>query len=191
MYVFGGWNGVHCMNDMYSLDLPTKTWTAHPPTNPPSPRCSHGASVVEDGADAFMYVFGGYAIDKATTHHDKGYLNDLHIYRFSDGTWSTAPTAGGVVPCPRSRFRIAAHSGALYLFAGWNSQTHFGNLYKYDTVAGRWAEITTNFDQDGIGQFSMLVHDDVMYVFSGFTPKVGTRSSLFAYPLNFHTYQAR
>jgi len=27
MIVFGGWNGAHCMNDMYELKLDTATWS--------------------------------------------------------------------------------------------------------------------------------------------------------------------
>jgi N-acetylneuraminic acid mutarotase len=191
MYVYGGWNGVHCMNDLHALDLATRTWTTiEPKGNGPCSRCSHGAAIIGDGADAVMYVFGGYAIEKSNDQASRGYLNDLYEYRIATNEWVPVNYLG-IPPCPRSRFRLLAYNDGLYLFAGWNSQAHFGNLFKFSCSAGQWTEITTNFETEGIGQFSMVVYKDVMYVFSGFTPKVGNRSTLFAYPLGYTVPQAR
>jgi len=182
MYVYGGWNGVHCMNDLHALDLETRTWSVIETSGfAPCARCSHGAAIVGDGADAVMHIFGGYAIEKASDTTSRGYLNDLYELRISTLKWSSSPQTGRA-PCPRSRFRMLSHRDSLYLFAGWNSQAHFNNLFQYCCTSGVWSEIPTNFESDGIGQFSMVVHNDVMYVFSGFTPRIGSRATLFAYP---------
>jgi tRNA wybutosine-synthesizing protein 3 len=190
MYVFGGWNGVNCMNDLYELDLETKTWTALKSEGElPCSRCSHGATIAYPSSSgpnrytssAVMYVFGGYATDKSGTSN-KGYLNDLYELHLDTLTWKSAKQSG-LPPSPRSRFRMASHNNAIYLFGGWNSQTHFSSLYKYSMDTGIWSAIETNFDSEGIGQFSLVVHKDFMYIFSGFSPKVGSRTNLFVYQL--------
>jgi len=189
MFVFGGWNGSHCMNDLYELNLVTQTWSRVEYTGEmPCTRCSHGAIVYEDGASTVMSIFGGYAIEKAGDTH-KGYLNDLYEFRLDTKSWKKTRTTGEA-PSPRSRFRMVGHKDSIYLFAGWNSTTHFNNLFKYSHKTQQWIEIPTNFEDEGIGQFSLIVHKDVMYVFSGYSPKLGSRNSLFAYPLVPHDQQA-
>lgn len=182
MFVFGGWNGSNCMNDLYELNLETQTWNrVEYKGDVPCTRCSHGATVYNNGKDSVMYVFGGYAIEKST-EPNKGYLNDLYEYHFASKTWKKTVTSG-IPPSPRSRFRMVPHKDSLYLFAGWNSASHFNNLFRYNHKTHEWTEIPTNFDQDGIGQFSLVVHNDIMYAFSGFSPSAGSRNNLFAYPL--------
>lgn len=183
MFVFGGWNGSHCMNDLYELNLESQTWSRIDyKGDAPCTRCSHGATVYQDGATAIMSVFGGYAIEKANDPQYKGYLNDLYEFNFATKTWKRSVTSG-TPPSPRSRFRMVGHKDSIYLFAGWNSTAHFNNLFRYSYKTHQWSEIQTNFEEDGIGQFSLVVHKDVMYVFSGFSPKAGSRHNLFAYPL--------
>jgi len=216
MYVFGGWNGVHCMNDLHELNFETNTWTlicadtsqasrlsgsanhahsihalvhtGHPVAHAnvgemPSARCSHGAVVVSGGESSpVMYVFGGYAIEGATESPNKGYLDDLYEFHFETKKWFRSKT-WGVSPSPRSRFRMIPYLDSIFLFAGWNSAKHFSTLHRYSTTTKQWVELQTTFDSDGIGQFSMVEFSGIMYVFSGFSPKVGCRTNLFAYNL--------
>jgi len=151
----------------------------------PSARCSHGAVVFPAG-DAYvgpvMYVFGGYAIEGANDSPNKGYLDDLFEFHFDNKRWYRSKTIGQP-PSPRSRFRMIPYKNSIFLFAGWNSAKHFSTLHRYNTSTKQWNEVSTDFDTDGIGQFSMIELNDIMYVFSGFSPKIGCRSNLFAYPL--------
>jgi len=213
MYVFGGWNGGSCMNDMHELNFETETWAlicadtsaasrssgssnhahsihapaASPATRPigenPSARCSHGAAVLQtDGANPVMYIFGGYAIEGANESPNKGYLDDLYEFHFETKKWVHTKTRG-TPPCPRSRFRMIPYNDSLYLFAGWNSTKHFSTLHRFNATTQQWTEVDTTFDADGIGQFSMVESNGIMYVFSGYSPKAGCRTNLFAYPL--------
>lgn len=218
MYVFGGWNGIHCMNDLHELDFETKTWSllccdtsaasrlsgsanhrhsifASPEKanandhvgDLPSARCSHGAIIMDQvdnngKPDPVMYVFGGYAIEGSTESANKGYLDDLYEFHFNSKKWFKSNTYGQA-PSPRSRFRMISYKDSIYLFAGWNSAKHFSTLHRYNVNSHQWSEVSTNFDGDGIGQFSMVEHGGIMYVFSGYSPKTGCRSNLFAYPL--------
>jgi N-acetylneuraminic acid mutarotase len=153
----------------------------------PSARCSHGAVVFSLAGDKssslVMYVFGGYAIEGANESPNKGYLDDLYEFHFESKLWKKS-TTWGVPPSPRSRFRMIPYMDSIFLFAGWNSAKHFSTLHRYSTSTKQWVELQTNFDTDGIGQFSMVEYNGIMYVFSGFSPKVGCRTNLFAYPLN-------
>lgn len=58
------------------------------------------------------------------------------------------------------------------------------HFIRYCVTNKEWMEVSTTFDEDGIGQFSMVEYDGIMYVFSGFSPKLGCRTNLFAYLLN-------
>jgi len=179
------------MNHAHSIHSATGT-SAHPLGDYPSARCSHGAVVLADGADSsshVMYVFGGYAIEGANESPNKGYLDDLYEFHFDTRKWSRSESRGSP-PSPRSRFRMLPYQGSIYLFAGWNSAKHFSTLHRYNSGTKQWTEVDTTFDADGIGQFSMVEHAGIMYVFSGFSPKVGCRTNLFAYPLPFPCRQA-
>lgn len=212
MYVFGGWNGVHCMNDLHELNFATCTWSlicadtsadsrlsgsanhahsihAHPGAGErnanvgdlPDARCSHGAVVV-GSTRPVMYVFGGYAIEGANESPSKGYLNDLYEYHFVEKKWYKS-ASWGTAPSPRSRFRMVSYRDSLFLFAGWNSAKHFSTLHRYNTTTKQWLELDSAFESDGIGQFSMIECNGIMYVFSGFSPNAGCRLNLFGYHL--------
>jgi len=150
----------------------------------PSARCSHGAVILPagDGSGPIMYIFGGYAIETANDSPNKGYLDDLYEFHFGTKRWSKSKTIGQA-PSPRSRFRMVSYRDSLFLFAGWNSAKHFSSLHRYSTSTKQWVELPTVFDTDGIGQFSMIENDGIMYVYSGFSPKAGCRDNMYAYPL--------
>jgi len=191
MYVFGGWDGTHCMNDLYELNLETLRWSrVNSYGEAPCARCSHGSTVYARTKSPYMTIFGGYAIERASEDNPtKGYLNDLYEFYFETKTWVKV-VAAGQVPSPRSRFKMVSHKDSIYLFAGWNSLTHFNSLFRFSHGNKRWTEVSSNFDADGIGQFSLVVHKDVMYAFSGFSPRVGSRSDLFARYLMPRDHQA-
>lgn len=173
-------------NHAHSIYADNATITAARPIGEnPSARCSHGAVVlpqVSSGSSNVMYVFGGYSIESAAESPNKGYLDDLYEFHFDTKEWIRSKT-WGTSPCPRSRFRMIPYDNSIYLFAGWNSTKHFSTLHRYDANTRHWVMVETTFDQDGIGQFSLVENNGIMYVFSGFSPKIGCRTNLFAYPL--------
>jgi len=172
-------------NHAHSIHAHNATTSARPVGDYPSARCSHGAVVLPSTANPeskVMYVFGGYAIEGANDSVNKGYLDDLYEFNFDSKKWTRSRTRG-TPPSPRSRFRMIPYQESIYLFAGWNSTKHFSTLHRYNIVSKQWTEVDTTFDSDGIGQFSMTESNGIMYVFSGFSPKAGCRTNLFAYPL--------
>lgn len=54
--VFGGYDGLHRVNDLHAFHFPTSTWRRLNRHNAPSPRDRHVAVVYEDS----LYIFGGF-----------------------------------------------------------------------------------------------------------------------------------
>lgn len=58
LYVFGGFDGTSCFDDLYCLDLDGPTWRKIDAKGDlPSGRASHSA--VTDDFSGVMYIFGG------------------------------------------------------------------------------------------------------------------------------------
>lgn len=54
--VFGGYDGLHRVNDLYSFDFKTSVWRALSNADAPSPRDRHVAVVYLNS----LYIFGGF-----------------------------------------------------------------------------------------------------------------------------------
>ncbi|KAF9208984.1 hypothetical protein BGZ59_010347 [Podila verticillata] len=82
--IFGGYdaNSKVTMNDVWSYDMITYTWSQIVPSNPTSPRYGHNCDI--HGAN--MVVYGGQA--SATI----GYGRDVQVYDVMQSTWMTSYT---------------------------------------------------------------------------------------------------
>ncbi len=54
--VFGGYDGRHRVNDLYSFNFKSNLWQALSTSNAPSPRDRHIATVHDNS----LYIFGGF-----------------------------------------------------------------------------------------------------------------------------------
>lgn len=54
--VFGGYDGLHRVNDLHAFHFPTSTWRSLNRHNAPSPRDRHVAVVYDNS----LYIFGGF-----------------------------------------------------------------------------------------------------------------------------------
>lgn len=165
MYIFGGWDGVEHNNDMFTFSFKSRKWKLIQcqGKEAPIPRCSHTAVVCE--SDKSMYIFGGYG------GPTKSYLGDLWKYTFETKSWQEiSPDKEG--PSPRSRMRITEWCNRLYLLGGWDRQQHFKDFFEFDLDSLEWKKLDVSFpyESKGIGQHSMCVHNNILYVFSGFDP---------------------
>uniref|UniRef100_A0A0V0HMV7 Putative ovule protein n=1 Tax=Solanum chacoense TaxID=4108 RepID=A0A0V0HMV7_SOLCH len=72
LFVFGGTNGTHSLNDLYILDTSSNTWIA--PSlrgDPPNPREGHSAALIGKR----LFIFGGCGnIDGAEIFYDDVYV---------------------------------------------------------------------------------------------------------------------
>lgn len=163
-YMFGGWDGVVQNNDFYSFDFEKSEWNKIESPNAPHKRCSHTAAI--SNTRKSMYIFGGFG------GKTRNYLSDLWSFNFETRTW-TEMIAKGDIPSPRSRMKMLEYNDKLYVFGGWDKVNHFDQLYEYDIEKSTWTRVDLGPEDDAfkIGQFSMSIHDNILYVFGGYSSK--------------------
>lgn len=178
MYIFGGWDGLVQNDHFHSFNFVTSTWTKITSELMPLPRCSHSVAV-SDSRNT-MYIFGGYG------GQSRSYLNDIWAYDFEKQVWAELPSFGNV-PSPRSRMRMVEWEGKLFIFGGWDKVTHFEDLFQYDIDTNVWIKLEIGGSQDGsfkIGQHSMCVHHNILYIFGGYNAKLRkSTNDLYSYRL--------
>ena len=107
MYLFGGTDGVHWFNDVWSYSPHTNSWTQLECIGYiPSPREGHAASLVGD----VMYIFGG----RTEEGND---LGDLAAFRISSRRWYTFQNMGPS-PSPRSGHSMTTVGKSIVILAG-------------------------------------------------------------------------
>jgi len=181
LYTFGGWNGFtqKWFNDVHCFNFETKEWRKVHPNGKisdqemlnagdvgsvvdlPPPRTSH-ASVLWGSK---MYTFGGFS--------GKDYLNDLWEFDLETETWTDLTKfTRGQSPAPRSRFCAAVHGDCMYILGGWNKVSYFADIYCFNFVTRLWTQISHPcFETPSISQYSLVVHEDKMYIFGGYCAK--------------------
>lgn len=143
MIVFGGYDDVTFMNDVWSLDLATNTWQQLTPGGDvPPERYGHSATFDPDRRE--MVVFGGYRYNGGPFGYDGGYLNDLYVLSLSGSpTWTRVTTS----PSPPLRdFHSAVYDAPrrrIVLFGG-NSGSIFNDLWALDTSTRTWTQLGPN-----------------------------------------------
>ncbi|KAG0026519.1 hypothetical protein BGZ81_006297 [Podila clonocystis] len=103
--IFGGYDFMTKMTlqDVWSLDMLTSTWTQIITTNPPRPRYGHNCDI----AGANMIVYGGMANN---TH---GYPQDIQIYDVMLSTWMASYTPKlDTAPVPQPHHEYLDSSGS-------------------------------------------------------------------------------
>jgi len=163
-YIFGGWDGSIQNNDFFAFDFKKSTWNKIQAENAPHPRCSHTGAV--SASRNTLYIFGGFG------GKSRNYLADMWTFNFETQTWSEVTTRGDI-PSPRSRMKMVEYNDKLYVFGGWDKVTHFDELFEFNIETSTWTKIDfgVNDDTYKIGQFSVSLHDNILYVFGGYSAK--------------------
>lgn len=138
MWIFGGLlgNPSKKTNKMFKIDLNRLQFEEIVTKGtPPSCRCDFGYATV----GRKIYIFGGS--DATVTP-----MNDLYVFDTDTTTWSE-PKTKGKKPSPRSAHRLESIGGKIYLFGGgsWTEgkdfDTHYWNIFVYDTARESWEEL--------------------------------------------------
>jgi len=173
LMLFGGQDSaLHFLNDLWSFDVSTLTWTPLPAggadqpgvygtqgtpsaTNVPGGRW--GASYRLDAAGA-LWLFGGFGCDSTGSTCSNLLLNDLWKYSGGQWTWVSGaktgnqsgsygsqgtPSATNVPPGRQASVAWIDTSGNFWMFGGFTNGTNgFNDLWKFDPVAKQWAWIS-------------------------------------------------
>jgi hypothetical protein len=141
MYSFGGHDGSRHLDDFFSFDFRTNTWTLIEPvlpvstmgpyafrtvtpclSTPPAPRDSHSALTYGDS----MFVFGGSSGSAR---------NDLFEYRFDLNAWiELQPHGSDSRISPRFCHVAALHRDCMYIHSGYDGQARLGDFVSYSFV---------------------------------------------------------
>eukprot|EP00048_Salpingoeca_helianthica_P014445 m.221735 g.221735 ORF g.221735 m.221735 type:complete len:511 (+) comp15874_c0_seq1:1258-2790(+) len=126
-YLFGGSSDEDKeLNDLFSYDPRTHTWSQLVASGSPSPRSSHGAAVLGSS----LYVYGGFCSRKA--------VGDLYQFDAKTGKWAQLPAGG-----PRCNHTLTAIGSNLYAFGGRvNAKTLFNDIAAFNTTTATWAAVT-------------------------------------------------
>jgi len=161
LYMFGGYDGAKCFNDMDILDLETMTWM-HPTLagTPPQARNAHTMTVIGTN----LYLFGGHSGNK--------HLTDLHLFDTSKLMWSQPDIQG--TPPPGLRGHTATLIGhKILFFGGYDGKGRTNELYILDAQDRKWIRPTWPTDSPhtppGRQRHSAcLIGSKRIYIFGGF-----------------------
>lgn len=118
VFLFGGYDGVHRMNDFHQFRMSTRTWTSlRSSGHIPSPRYFHSCVVYGES----LFVFGGYSGQER--------LNDLYEFRFDVSTWFLV--AADDLPSGRSSLAAQVYNNSLFIFGGYNGSLVLNDFYEF------------------------------------------------------------
>lgn len=129
LYVFGG-RSPDPLDDLWTFDLSTDTWTQFTAVDGPAARFGHNA--VFDAERGRMVLFGGQA--------GGTFFNDAWAFDVADGKW-TQLSAGESGPSPRYGAAGALDPAGRFLVShGFTDAGRFDDTWGYDLGGGAWAE---------------------------------------------------
>lgn len=110
MYIFGGWDGVATLADLYAYDLEKKKWSEIKTKGQITPKGRYRHTSV--ATDRCMYVFGG--IDQYQER-----FNDVIEFNFETSEWTRVVTIG-TPPSPRTFHQAVYYNGHIYVMGGFD-----------------------------------------------------------------------
>ncbi|GFV26886.1 leucine-zipper-like transcriptional regulator 1 [Trichonephila clavipes] len=165
VFVFGGDNGKHMLNDLLRFDVKDNSWGRAFTTGvPPAPRYHHSAVIHENS----MFVFGGYTGD-IHSNSNLTNKNDLFEYKFTSGQWVEWKFEGKM-PVARSAHGAAVYDGKLWIFAGYDGNARLNDMWTISLLGESkvWEEVPQSGDcPPTCCNFPVAVARDSMFVFSG------------------------
>lgn len=167
LYVFGGDNGKHMLNDLLRFDVKDKSWgRAFTSGLPPTPRYHHSAVIFENS----MYIFGGYTGD-IHSNSNLTNRNDLYEYKFLTGQWVEWKfEASAKKPVARSAHGAAIYGGKLWIFAGYDGNSLLNDMWTISLTGENktWEEVDQKGDRPPVCcNFPVSVIRDSLFLFSG------------------------
>ena len=112
MFLFGGWDGTKCLNDLYQYSFLTNIWYELKGTlgEKPLPRYRHEGIVYKNS----FYVFGG-------VNENQNRFNDLFQFVFDRKEWRKI-AVNGCIPTPRTFHRMANYGNLMISVGGFDGE---------------------------------------------------------------------
>lgn len=158
LYMFGGYDGTKCFNDVDVLDLETMTWIQPRVSGRlPQARNAHTMTVVGQR----LVLFGGHSGNK--------HLRDLHILHTDTLTWAEPDLTGSLPPGLRGHTANLV-GDRLFLFGGYDGRGRSNDLYVLNMETMHWSHPPTT-DATPAGRqrhTACLVGSKKLFIFGGF-----------------------
>lgn len=162
LYIFGGFDGANCFDDLYVLDLEARLWRRIDSKGErPSGRASHSA--VSDELAGVMYIFGG-----SGSHF--GYTNkrDLSELCYETETWRVLSNPVGETPTARYGQSMVSYQAGLYVWGGTHGTNYPVDMHCFDLCGKQWHYVPTQGELPcGRYRHQAMVKDDIMYMVGG------------------------
>ncbi len=127
IYIFGGYNGSHCFNDLEVLDVDAMSWLRpHTSGTLPTPRNAHTMTAVGSA----LVLHGGHS---GTKH-----LRDVHVLQTSTMTWSTPDLSGSLPPGLRGHTATLIGRSTIFVFGGYDGRGRSNDLFLLNTDSWSW-----------------------------------------------------
>ena len=165
LYMFGGYDGEKCFNDVEILDLDTMTWI-QPSVSGQVPMARNAHTMTVLGAK--LYLFGGHSGNK--------HLKDLHIFDTETLTW-TEPNVFGNPPKGLRGHTANLIGNKIYLFGGYDGRGRSfkkiipsNDLYVLNTETMRWSHPVENEKAPAGRQrhTACVIGTKQLFIFGGF-----------------------
>jgi N-acetylneuraminic acid mutarotase len=142
MYIFGGFVNGDRTNDVYKFNFKASEWQGVATGEPkPCPRAGH-SSVVVEGANPYMYIFGG-------KDNDDKMLNDMWRLSLSTHAWEQIKYDATTAPRGRQGHSMAVYRGQVIVFGGLYEITReLNDFFIFNIEKNEWKRLfrTTNED---------------------------------------------
>lgn len=162
LFVFGGFDGNECFDDLFCLNLETSVWRKCKPNGDvPSGRASHSA--VTDDIIGCMYIFGG-----SGSHF--GYTNkrDLYSFAFETQTWRLLSNPLEDIPSARYGQSMVQYEEGLIVWGGTHGTNYPTDMHRFNLCSKQWEVLVAMGDiPSGRYRHQAMVKEDVMYVVGG------------------------
>ena len=129
LYMFGGYDGAKCFNDVDLLDLRSMSWI-QPNIAGTKPKARNAHTMTSVGTTLFL--FGG--------HSGNEHLQDVHILDTTVMQWDS-PNIGGTPPPGIRGHTSTIVSNKIYIFGGYDGRRRSNSLHILNLDSTQWEHV--------------------------------------------------